>query len=248
MISIERARPVNPPGSTSFVSRADVWRGLVLKANNALPFVPAMTHCEVLERESDSTFIREIEFRGDRMRERVTLEPERRVTFERLSGAVLGTIRNFIEEDSSGQLLLRFAFDLEVKGLAAGSAAEKEYAARMEKDYLGAVDATLNAIRKLHDETSAPPARPAQPTAPPTWLTEYYGDVDAQRGVPGPPHSGRARCLRQSSPGRRPRGHSRRHRRTVGGHRRTASSVCQCLGRRINHDSRERRHLLPQGR
>jgi ketosteroid isomerase-like protein len=181
MISIERARPVNPPGSTSFVSRADVWRGLVLKANNALPFVPAMTHCEVLERESDSTFIREIEFRGDRMRERVTLEPERRVTFERLSGAVLGTIRNFIEEDSSGQLLLRFAFDLEVKGLAAGSAAEKEYAARMEKDYLGAVDATLNAIRKLHDETSAPPARPAQPTAPPTWLTEYYGDVDAQR-------------------------------------------------------------------
>jgi hypothetical protein len=48
MISIGRTRPLNPPGSTSFVSRADVWRGLVLKANNALPFVPAMTHCEVL--------------------------------------------------------------------------------------------------------------------------------------------------------------------------------------------------------
>lgn len=155
MISLERSIRVNPPGSTSKVSRAEVWRGLVLKADNALPFVPSMTHCQVIERESSTRFVREIEFRGDRMRERVTLEPERLVTFTRLSGPVLGTIRNFIDEDASGELSLRFAFELEVAGVAAGSPAEAEYLARMESAYLGAVDATLGAIRKLHDESRA---------------------------------------------------------------------------------------------
>lgn len=170
MISLERSLPVNPPGSASHVSRADVWRGLALKADNALPFVPSMTHCEVVERESATSFVREIEFKGDRMRERVTLEPERQVTFERLAGPVLGTIRNYIDEDAQGQLFLRFAFELEVTGLAPGGDDERAYAATMEKAYLGAVDATLTAIRRLHDEarataTGAPSAASA-PTFP----------------------------------------------------------------------------------
>lgn len=151
MISFERSIPVNPPGS-SVVTRAEVWRGLVLKADNALPFVPQMTHCEVVERETPHDFVREIEFRGDRMRERVTLEPERQVTFTRLSGPVLGTIRNFID-DHAGELSLRFAFELELVGADPGSAAERDYASRMESAYVGAVDATLSAIRKLHDQT-----------------------------------------------------------------------------------------------
>jgi ketosteroid isomerase-like protein len=43
----------------------------------------------------------------------------------------------------------------------------------MESAYLGAVDATLSAIRKLHDEGTRAP--------PPAWLTAFYGDVDAMR-------------------------------------------------------------------
>ena len=178
MISLERSLPVNPSGTTSKVSRAEVWRGLVLKADNALPFVPSMTYCQVIDRASPLSFVREVEFKGDRMKERVTLEPERKVTFERLAGPVLGTIRNFIDEDAKGELSLRFAFDLEVTGLAAGSPAEKDYAATMEKAYLGAVDATLGAIRKLHDEWHATKATRREP---PTWLIQYYADVDAQR-------------------------------------------------------------------
>jgi hypothetical protein len=161
MISLDRSLPVNPSGTRSVVSRADVWRGLVLKSDNALPFVPSMTFCEVIHRESPTTFVREIELRGERMKERVTLDPERQVTFERLEGSVMGTIRNFIDEDAEGQLRLRFSFELEVTGLAAGSAGEKDYAATMEKTYLGAVDATLTAIRKLHDESSGGAAAPA---------------------------------------------------------------------------------------
>ena len=157
MISLTRSLLVNPPGSTSIVSRAEVWRGLVSKADNALPFVPSMTYCAVIDRESPTSFVREIEIRGTRMKERVTLEPEVRVTFERLEGPVMGTIRNVIEEDAEGQLSLRFAFELEVKGIEPGSAAEKDYAATMEQAYLGAVDATLAAIRQLHDAPGGAP-------------------------------------------------------------------------------------------
>lgn len=170
MITMERSLPVNPPGTHSPVTRAEVWKGLTLKADNALPFVPQMTYCKVVERETEDRFVREIDFRGDRMRERVTLEPEKTVTFERLAGPVLGTIRNYIDENEKGELSLRFVFALEILGMAAGSAEEKEYAADMEKAYLGAVDATLGAIRRLHDETSAP-----------EWLRSYYDDVDNRR-------------------------------------------------------------------
>ena len=181
MFSISRSLPVNPPGTTSPISRAEVWKGLVLKADNALPFVPSMTYCKVLERENDKQFIREIEFRGDRMKERITLEPEKKVTFERLSGPVLGTIRNFIDETPNGDLELRFAFELEVKGAAAGSQEEKDYAANMEKAYLGAVDATLAAIRKIHDESTGAGNGSFKQPSPPEWVRSYYADVDGMK-------------------------------------------------------------------
>ena len=72
MIKVSKRIPVNEPGQPA-LTRSDVWQGLVMKADNALPFVPAMTHCKVLDRESANVFVREIEFRGERCRERVTL-------------------------------------------------------------------------------------------------------------------------------------------------------------------------------
>ena len=104
MISMERSVPVNPPGTASPISRAEVWNGLVLKADNALPFVPQMTFCQVTERINDHQFVRDIEFRGDKMTEKVTLETESSVTFERLAGPVLGTIKNSIDEGANGEI------------------------------------------------------------------------------------------------------------------------------------------------
>jgi hypothetical protein len=148
MIYVTNAVPVNEPGEPE-LTRSDVWAGLEQKANNALPFVPAMTECEVLERRGDLEFDREIEFRGQRFVERITLEPESRVTFTRMAGEVLGTIANEIEEDENGELSLRFSFALVLKGVAPGSAAEAEYAEGMKGDYLKAVEATLGAIRRV---------------------------------------------------------------------------------------------------
>jgi ketosteroid isomerase-like protein len=166
VIHLERSVLINSPGSSP-ITRAEAWQGLVLKADNALPFVPQMTYCKVVERETPTRFVRDIEFRGDKMRERVELTPEQQVTFTRLSGPVLGTINNFIDDTAEG-LALRFNFALEVTGMA--PAQEAEYAKSMEAAYLGAVDATLAAIRKLHDQAPQPPA----------WVVAYYRDVDAQ--------------------------------------------------------------------
>jgi hypothetical protein len=152
MFTVDKTLPVNrdlPPGEPR-LARADVWRGLVLKGENALPFVPIMSRCDVLERHADR-LVREIEIRGERMRERVTFHPEHTVTFERLDGIERGTILNEIIE-KEGELLLRFTFTLSRADMPDGSAAEKAYAASMEGSYLQAVRSTLDTIRRLIKE------------------------------------------------------------------------------------------------
>ncbi len=153
MIFVTHQLPVNVAGEPR-LERAAVWDGLVLKANNALPFVPSMTYCEVTQRHGDTIFDRDIDFRGERFTERITLEQPHRVTFTRIAGPVLGTIANEIEGPED-DLKLRFSFALVVQGVEGGSAAEQEYADSMTGDYLKAVAATLNAMRRLKDTVSA---------------------------------------------------------------------------------------------
>ena len=147
MIFVSHQLPVNEPGEP-VLDRKAVWVGLVLKANNALPFVPAMTECEVTQRLSETIFDRDIVFRGQAMTERITMEEPHRVTFTRIAGPVLGTIANEIEGPED-DLKLRFSFALVVTGVEGGSDAEKEYADSMTGDYLKAVAATLNAMRRI---------------------------------------------------------------------------------------------------
>jgi hypothetical protein len=147
MIFVTHQLPVNVPGEPH-LDRENVWDGLVLKANNALPFVPAMTYCQVTRQHSDTVFDRDIDFRGQRFTERITLEAPHRVTFTRVAGPVLGTIANEIE-GGADDLSLRFSFALVVAGAEAGSAEEKAYADSMTGDYLKAVAATLGAMRRL---------------------------------------------------------------------------------------------------
>src|SRR5271170_4082196 len=158
MIFVSHALPVNVPDEPKLTS-ANVWDGLVLKANNALPFVPAMTYCEVTRRHSDTVFDRDIDFRGQRFTERITLEAPYRVTFTRIAGPVLGTIANEIagneQSTDDGDLALRFSFALVVQGVAGGSTEEQAYADSMTGDYLQAVAATLNAMRRLAEAAIA---------------------------------------------------------------------------------------------
>jgi hypothetical protein len=147
MIFVSHQLPVNVTGEP-YLDRAAVWDGLVLKANNALPFVPSMTFCEVTARHGDTVFDRDIDFRGERFTERITLEEPHRVVFTRIAGPVLGTIANEIE-GTEDDLRLRFSFALVVAGAEGDSPEEKEYANSMTGDYLKAVAATLAAMRRL---------------------------------------------------------------------------------------------------
>ncbi len=147
MIYVSHQLPVNIAGQPH-LDRAAVWDGLVLKANNALPFVPSMTFCNVIARLSDTVFDSDIDFRGQRFTERITLQAPNRVIFTRIAGPVLGTIANEVEGPDN-DLKLRFSFALLVEDAEGGSTAEQDYANSMTGDYLKAVDATLSAMRRI---------------------------------------------------------------------------------------------------
>jgi hypothetical protein len=142
----------NPEGADVRLTCADLWRGLVWKATMPTAFVSPIKACQILERLDDG-FLREIEhvtaYGTEPVQERVFLEPERTVTFIRLSGSVLGRIVNRIEEDSDGELGLRFGYTLAVDGMAHGSPEEAEYRRTFSGGYLAAVDATLGALREF---------------------------------------------------------------------------------------------------
>jgi hypothetical protein len=149
VIYVSKEVPVNATRAAEDpkLSRAQVWAGLKMKADNALPFVPVMSKCDVVERTPNG-LTRDIEIRGEPARERITFYPERKVVFLRLSGFADGFIVNEILDDGAGDLKLRFSFALQLVDADSGSAKEQEFRGVMERDYLAAVDATLGAIRR----------------------------------------------------------------------------------------------------
>lgn len=148
MLTLTRAVPVNQPGQAP-LTRGQLWQALLLKVENATLFVPGMTYCRVLERRGNEVF-REIVWRGQHRRQRVTLHPEHTVEFEHLSGNARGRVLNQIEEDEKGTLHLRFTFMIEeIDGIPPGSAEEQAYGERMKEDYQGAVQASLETARRL---------------------------------------------------------------------------------------------------
>ena len=130
--------PVNPPGTAVPLTRELVWDGLVMKAENAVPFVPGMDECTIVER-FDGGFLREILVNGRRMTERVTLTPQAQVLFERVdrSGNVDGWIANVLSEGEGG-LLLTFVLNVD-------AADERD----MRQTYTAAIASTLRRTREL---------------------------------------------------------------------------------------------------
>jgi len=146
MIYVSREIAANSAGYPK-LSRSQIWNGLVMKADNALPFVPGMAKCDVLERTANG-LVRDIVFRGEDAREKITFYPEQKVVFLRLSGNADGFIVNEVLGPDD-DLRLRFSFALQLVDAPSDSAREREFRDIMERDYLKAVDATLGAIRKM---------------------------------------------------------------------------------------------------
>lgn len=148
MLFVEKEISVNDNRQSGdpLLSRSQVWEGLKMKANNALPFVAVMSKCEVVE-YTENGLVRDIEARGQAARERITFYPERKVVFLRLSGPADGFIVNEIL-GPDGDIRLRFSFALQLVDVDSGSPEEEQFKAVMERDYASAVDSTLSAIRQ----------------------------------------------------------------------------------------------------
>lgn len=145
MFTLSHTMPVNTEEPT--LNRAQIWQGLLLKAENPVPFLDAMSACTVIDR-GDNWLLRDFTLRGEEMQERVTFAPEERVTFERTKSSAMGTILNEIVTLEDGAMALRFKFTLDVDGLADGSAEETAFTERMSQSYFQGVGSTLAEIRR----------------------------------------------------------------------------------------------------
>jgi hypothetical protein len=153
----------------------------MMKARNALPYVPQMQKCEVVEQDED-WLIRDIMLNNVPLRERVSFQPENRVIFERIGGVELGRIENILGEDDKGNLTLTFAFGLTRQGIPEGTDAERAHFAPMEGAYLGAVAATLGAVRRTvvdQGRETLPPQHERDVTGDNRWIYEFFRAADS---------------------------------------------------------------------
>ncbi|RWO89059.1 SRPBCC family protein [Mesorhizobium sp.] len=143
--------PVNPHGETK-LTREQAWKGLELKARDARPFLPPglCTRCDVLE-ESATHFVREATIAGADLREIITLEPQRKVTFFQATGPREGAIINELFEDDAGELQLRFYCYIGLRGKEPNGPEEQAEQAQFDSDqgYKAALLSTLKRTREL---------------------------------------------------------------------------------------------------
>jgi hypothetical protein len=120
-----------------------------MKAENALPFVPAMQECTVIER-FEGGLVRTILARGERLTERVTFTPQVQVLFERTDalGRPAGWIANVLSTGDRG-LLLTFVLNVVLPGVTPGSDEERRRGDAIEQSYVEAIEATLRMTRSL---------------------------------------------------------------------------------------------------
>jgi hypothetical protein len=145
MYMVSYTTEVNPDGVDPVLTREQVWAALVMKAENALPFVPVMKRCDMLER-TDTTILREITIGEDDFQEFITLLEPIQVQFERVG--TKDFIQNTISDSERG-LLLTFTVGVSFPGTAPGSSEEQQAGDAMRQAYVNAVGSTLKRAREL---------------------------------------------------------------------------------------------------
>jgi hypothetical protein len=136
---------VNPAGAAPQLTRKQLWQGLEMKAENAVPFVPGMESCVVLER-TESGLAREAVYRGTKIRERITFDPTNEVVFQRIGDP--SWVKNTILE-IDGRLWLEFTFALVFEGIPENTEEERHRGEQVKSDYFAAVEATLQKVRQM---------------------------------------------------------------------------------------------------
>lgn len=143
--------PVNPAGETP-LTREQAWKGLERKARDARLFLPLglCTRCDV-SADSETHFIRDATIAGADLREIITLEPLRKVTFFQATGPREGAIVNELFEDEQGALQLRFYCYIGLRGKTPDGPEEQAEQEQFdsERGYRAALLSTLKRTREL---------------------------------------------------------------------------------------------------
>lgn len=107
---IEINDPLNPLIDT--ISREQLWRGLVLRAESPMMFMPHLDECTIGEREAGS-FTRRLRFGELVIRDRVLLTPLQEVRVEvPAQGEIAASVLTMtIEAPTEGVLFVRFRYD-----------------------------------------------------------------------------------------------------------------------------------------
>ncbi|EWZ83535.1 hypothetical protein FOCG_16922 [Fusarium oxysporum f. sp. radicis-lycopersici 26381] len=155
-INLAYSAPINPGGASPILSEAQVWNGLKRKVRKAHEFVAPILECEVLSEEDKEvgtkvtrqvTFDKEARGSNDTVVKEVVYEfAPTRVDFYQPDGS---KIFNIVSVDQGGNLILTFAFEWWHPQVEAESEEAKQLREKYFKMAKGAVEGTINAIRKF---------------------------------------------------------------------------------------------------
>ena len=126
---------------------AELWKGLINKAEDPVPYLPEITACTVLERYPNG-LLREIQVRnGKRQRELATFEPMRRITFAQLTDPLLAEIVNEIGTDQVGRTTFTLYVTLSPAGLER-AAREPGFSAKIDEFFGGTVGQIVETLHR----------------------------------------------------------------------------------------------------
>ncbi|MGA2548982.1 MAG: SRPBCC family protein [Burkholderiaceae bacterium] len=133
------------------LTREQLWRGLVLRAEHPVSFVIGLDSCEIVERFDDGVR-RELHFGDLLVSDRVTYEPMERIRYDTQARAEMpaATLVMSIEEPSPGALFVRFEYEI-ASGALEGSD-EALYDDFRKSAYEEADIDTISRIRQLASE------------------------------------------------------------------------------------------------
>jgi uridine phosphorylase len=143
---IEINDPLNP--LIDPLSRGQLWRGLVLRAEQPALFVYGLESCRILE-QTVHGLARELNFGPVIVRDRVSLYPARQVRYETEAQPMVAaaSLTMSIEEPDSERFYIRFEYD---DGRAEGEAASDAFYEEFRHSaYVEADIDTVKVIRQL---------------------------------------------------------------------------------------------------
>jgi len=130
------------------LSREQLWRGLVLRAENPLLFVLALDGFEIV-RGGANTLARELRFGGLTLRDRVEFKPMNMVRYEieATHDSPAAKLLMTIEEPEANQLFVRFDYETLMNEAAAPM--DEFYSSFAKQAYVAADIDTVSTIRRL---------------------------------------------------------------------------------------------------